>query len=98
LPRQIAKRYDFAHDVRSAYAGICENCHVVEIAIDHGKIETNVKTAKFIAAEQRLLCKSFGEFDEDAPVGRIPDFPEGDNEPQPFDDVQINLIVPKQLH
>ena len=50
-----------------------------------------------VAASRRLLRKPFGEFDEDAPVGRILDFPEGDDQPQPFDNIQIDLIVPKQL-
>jgi hypothetical protein len=50
-----------------------------------------------MAVNQQLLCKPFGEFDEDAPVGRILDFPECNDEPQPFDDVQIDLIIPKQL-
>jgi hypothetical protein len=44
----------------------------------------------------RLLCKPFGEFDEDAPIGLILDFPECDDEPQTFDDVQIDLIIPNQ--
>jgi hypothetical protein len=44
-----------------------------------------------------LFSKSFGEFDEDAPVGRILDFPEGNDEPQPLDNVQIDLIILKQL-
>jgi hypothetical protein len=44
-----------------------------------------------------LFAKSFGEFDEDAPVGRILDFPEGNDEPQPLDNVQIDLIILKQL-
>jgi hypothetical protein len=44
----------------------------------------------------RLLCKPFGEFDEDAPIGRIFDFSECDDEPQTFDDVEIDLIIPNQ--
>jgi hypothetical protein len=33
------------------------------------------------AALRRLFSKPFGEFEKDAPVGRILDFPECDNEP-----------------
>jgi hypothetical protein len=33
------------------------------------------------AAMRRLFGKPFGEFEEDAPVGRILDFPECNNEP-----------------
>jgi hypothetical protein len=33
------------------------------------------------AATRRLLGKPFGEFEQDAPVGRILDFPERDDEP-----------------
>ena len=53
---------------------------------------------ELIAASRRLLRKSFGEFDEDTAVGGILDFPEGDDEPQPFDNVQVDLIFPEQLH
>ena len=49
-------------------------------------------------ARRPLLRKPFGEFDENAPVGRILDFPKGDDEPQPFDNIQIDLTIPKQLH
>jgi hypothetical protein len=45
----------------------------------------------------RLLRKSFGEFDEDTPVGGILDLSEGNDKPQSFDNVQIDLIIPKQL-
>jgi hypothetical protein len=48
-------------------------------------------------ASRRLLRQPFSHFDQDAPVGRILDFPEGDDEPQPFDNIQIDLIFPKQL-
>lgn len=53
---------------------------------------------EFIAASRRLLCESFGEFEEDAAVGGILDLPECDDEPQPFDDVQVDLIFPEHLH
>ena len=52
---------------------------------------------EFIATSQRLPRKSFGEFNQDAPVARIPDFPKGDDEPQPFDNIQVDLIIPEQL-
>jgi hypothetical protein len=52
---------------------------------------------EFIAASQRLLCESFGQFDEDTAVGGILDFPKGDDEPQPFDNIQVDLIIPEQL-
>ena len=45
----------------------------------------------------RLPCKPFGEFDDDAPIGRIFDFSECDDEPQPFDHTLVDLIVPEQL-
>jgi len=44
-----------------------------------------------------LLCEALGQFDQDAPIRRIANFPESDDEPQAFDDVQVDLIVPKQL-
>ena len=52
---------------------------------------------ELIATSQRLLRKSFGELDEGTAVGGIPDFPEGDDEPQPFDNTLVDLIVPEQL-
>ena len=53
---------------------------------------------EFVAASRRLLRESFGEFEEDTAVGGILDFPEGDDEPQPFDNIQVDLIFPEQLH
>jgi hypothetical protein len=50
-----------------------------------------------VAANQRLFRKSLGEFDEGAPVGRILDLSKGDDESQPFDNIQVDLIIPKQL-
>jgi len=44
-----------------------------------------------------LLRESFSQFDEDASVARILDFSKGNDEPQPFDDIEIDLIVPKKL-
>jgi len=49
------------------------------------------------AASQPSLSKPFGQFDEYAPVGRILDFSERNDEPQTFGDGQIDLIVQKQL-
>jgi len=42
------------------------------------------------------LCKPFGEFDEDTPIGRVLDFSKCDDQPQTFDDVQIDVIIPNQ--
>jgi len=44
-----------------------------------------------------LLREPLGEFDENTAVGRILDLSKGDDEPQPFDDIQVDLIIPKQL-
>jgi len=46
---------------------------------------------------QALFRKPFGKFDEDAPVAWIFDFPEGDDEPQSFENIQIDLIILEQL-
>jgi len=46
---------------------------------------------------QRSLCKPFGEFDEQAPVGRGFDFSQCNDETQTLNDVQIDLIILKQL-
>jgi hypothetical protein len=43
------------------------------------------------------LSKSLGQFDEQAPIGRILDFSECNDEPQTFGDGQIDLTVLKQL-
>jgi hypothetical protein len=43
------------------------------------------------------LREPFGQFDQDAPIGRIIDLLERDDKPQTFDDVQIDLVVPEQL-
>jgi len=48
-------------------------------------------------SSQRSLCKSLGQFDQGAPVGRILDFLERDDEAQSLDDGQVDLIVLKQL-
>ncbi len=45
----------------------------------------------------RLPCKSLGEFDEGPAVAGILDFPERDDKPQPFDNIQVDLIIPEQL-
>jgi hypothetical protein len=44
---------------------------------------------------RRLLCQALGEFDQNAPIGRVRDFPERHDEPQPFEDIHVDLIVPK---
>jgi hypothetical protein len=56
-----------------------------------------IGNSKFIATSQRLPCKSFGEFNEGTAVAGILDFPEGDDKPQPFDNIQVDLIIPEQL-
>ena len=40
-----------------------------------------------------LFGQTLGEFDQNAPVGRVPDFSEGDDEPQPLDNIQVDFIV-----
>jgi hypothetical protein len=44
-----------------------------------------------------LFGKTLGKFDQNAPIGRILDFSEGDDEPQPFDNIQVDFIFAKQL-
>jgi hypothetical protein len=46
---------------------------------------------------QRLLCKPFCKFNEYAPVGRHLDLSQGNDETQTLNDVQIDLIISKQL-
>jgi hypothetical protein len=50
-----------------------------------------------LAVSQRSLCKSLGQFDEDASIGWILDFFKRDDETQPLNDGQVDLIVLKQL-
>jgi hypothetical protein len=50
-----------------------------------------------VAVSPPSLSKPFGQFDEHAPIGRILDFSECNDEPQTFGDGQIDLIVQKQL-
>jgi hypothetical protein len=45
----------------------------------------------------RLLCEPLGQFDQNASIGWVSDFPESDDKPQAFDDVQVDLVVAKQL-
>jgi hypothetical protein len=52
---------------------------------------------KDLDAGPSLFRETLGEFDQDASVGRIPDFSEGNDEPQSFDNIQIDFIVAKQL-
>jgi len=51
-----------------------------------------------LAVSQRSFCKSLGQFDEVAPIGWILDFSKRDDEAQPLNDGQVDLIVLKQLH
>jgi hypothetical protein len=53
--------------------------------------------AGFIGAGSALLREALGELDQDAPIGRITDLSECDDEPQSFDRVQVDLIVAQQL-
>jgi hypothetical protein len=50
-----------------------------------------------LARASCLFGETLGEFDQNAPIGRVPDFSEGDDKPQPFDDIQVDFIVAKQL-
>ena len=43
------------------------------------------------------LCKSFGQFDEGAPIRRILDLVESNDQPQTFSDSRVDLMIPKQL-
>jgi len=44
----------------------------------------------------RSLRKSFGELDEDAAVGGVLNLVECNDQPQPFKNVQVDLIFAKQ--
>jgi hypothetical protein len=46
---------------------------------------------------KKLLGQSLGELDQNASIRRVLDFPESHDEPQSFDDIEIDFIVPKQL-
>jgi hypothetical protein len=50
-----------------------------------------------MALRHQSPCEPFGEFDDGAPIGGVLDVSKGNDEPQTFDDVQIDLIVAKQL-
>ena len=50
-----------------------------------------------VAVSQLSLSKPFGQFDEHAPIGRLLDFSECNDEPQTLGDGQIDPIVEKQL-
>jgi len=50
-----------------------------------------------IRVGSNLFCQALGEFDQDAPIGRILDLSESDDETQSLDDVQVDLIFAKQL-
>ena len=43
------------------------------------------------------LCKSFCQFDEDAPIRRILDLVESNYQSQTFNDNRVDLIIPKHL-
>ena len=55
------------------------------------------RRVEFSVTGRRLPCKAFGEFNEGTAVAGILDFPEGDDKPQPFDNIQVDFIVAKQL-
>jgi hypothetical protein len=57
----------------------------------------NIRCGIGLTRSARLLCETLGEFNQNTPIGRILDFSEGDDQPQSFDDVQVDLIVAKQL-
>ena len=44
-----------------------------------------------------LFCETLGKVDQHPSIGWIADFPEGNDEPQSFDNVQVDFIVAKQL-
>jgi hypothetical protein len=44
-----------------------------------------------------LFRETLGEVDQNTSIGRIPDFSEGNDEPQSFDNIQVDFIVGKQL-
>jgi len=48
-----------------------------------------------ITARRPSFAQSFSELDEHAPVGHILDLVEGDNQPQTFDDAEVDLIFAK---
>jgi hypothetical protein len=48
-------------------------------------------------AGRKLLCQALGKLDQNPPIGRVAYFSKSDDEPQPFDNIQIDLILPKQL-
>lgn len=44
-----------------------------------------------------LFCETLGKVDQHPSIGWIADFPEGNDEPQSFDNVQVDFIIAKQL-
>jgi hypothetical protein len=50
-----------------------------------------------ISASLYLFGETLGEFNQNAPIGRVLDFSKGNDEPQPFDNIQVDFIVAKQL-
>lgn len=44
----------------------------------------------------QLFRQAFGEFDQNAPIGRFFNFVERNDEPQTLDDVQIQLMFVQQ--
>jgi hypothetical protein len=49
-----------------------------------------------VALHRQLFAQPLGELDEHAPVRHILDLVESNNQPQTFDDVEIDLIFAKQ--
>jgi hypothetical protein len=62
-----------------------------------GAINARRSSQDDLNADPCLLCETFCEFDQNTPVGGVLDFSEGDDQPQSFDDIQVDLIVAKQL-
>jgi hypothetical protein len=46
---------------------------------------------------KKLLGQSLGELDHNTPIRGVLDFPEGHDEPQSLDNIEVDFIVPKQL-
>lgn len=50
------------------------------------------------SASGSVFCEAFGQLHQQAPVARILDFLECNDEPQTLNHSQIDLMIPKQLH
>jgi hypothetical protein len=66
-------------------AGRCSMCNAV--------VKTCRSPENEISAGPYLFGETLGKFDQNAPIGRILDFSEGDDEPQPFDNIEVDFIV-----